>query len=224
VSRSAALTGLSSVTLCALVGACGSDASSERPGIAVKATNNTCEVEQTSFDAGKITFNVKNDGRIAHDFQIQGAKSKILTTGQSDTFDVALTQGAKAYICTLTGHADAGMKGTLGVGVTVGGGGGGGTVGKPKTTLRVTLSEFKIKITNLKGKKVTSVKAGLTRFLVKNSGKITHNFAIGGKSTPLLKRGKSATLNVTLKKGTKTFLCSVPGHPQAGMKGKLKVT
>jgi uncharacterized cupredoxin-like copper-binding protein len=115
------------------------------------------------------------------------------------------------------------MKGTLGVGVTVGGGGG-GTATKPKTTLRVTLSEFKIKITNLKGKRVTSVKTGLTRFLVKNVGKVGHNFAISGKSTPILKRNKSATLNVTLKKGTRAYLCSVPGHPQAGMKGKLRVT
>ena len=95
---------------------------------------------------------------------------------------------------------------------------------KPKTTLRITLSDFRIKVRTTSGKPVKSIKRGLTRFLVKNSGKISHNFAIGGKSTPILKRGKSATLNVTLTKGLKNYLCSIPGHPQAGMKGKLRVT
>ena len=35
---------------------------------------------------------------------------------------------------------------------------------------------------------------------------------------------KSATLKVTLTKGSKPYLCTVPGHATSGMKGVLKVT
>jgi uncharacterized cupredoxin-like copper-binding protein len=69
-----------------------------------------------------------------------------------------------------------------------------------------------------------SVKAGKVTFKVTNKGKIPHDFSIAGKKTALLKPGKSATLTVTLKKGSSAYKCTVPGHAQAGMKGTLKVT
>ena len=40
----------------------------------------------------------------------------------------------------------------------------------------------------------------------------------------MLKPGKSSTIRVTLPKGGKKYLCTVPGHAAAGMKGTLKVT
>ncbi|WP_081685595.1 plastocyanin/azurin family copper-binding protein [Candidatus Solirubrobacter pratensis] len=69
-----------------------------------------------------------------------------------------------------------------------------------------------------------SVKAGSVTFTVSNKGKIPHDFSIGGKKTKLIRPGKSATLKVTLKKGSVSFKCTVSGHAQAGMKGTLKVT
>jgi uncharacterized cupredoxin-like copper-binding protein len=83
------------------------------------------------------------------------------------------------------------------------------TAGKP--------SEFRFTLSS------KSVKAGKVTFKVTNKGKISHDFKIGGKTTPLLKAGKSATLTVTLKKGSAAYLCTVPGHAAAGMKGTLKV-
>ena len=134
MSRSAALTGLSSVTLCALVGACSSDASSERPGIAVKATNNTCEVEQTSFDAGKITFNVKNDGSKVTEVYVYGASgaefTKVISEvenigpGTSRELTVTLDPGSYELACKpgQTGHG-------IRQAITVGGGAAAGTSG-----------------------------------------------------------------------------------------------
>ncbi len=41
----------------------------------------------------------------------------------------------------------------------------------------------------------------------------------------MLKPSKSASLTVTLAKGkTYTYICTVPGHAQLGMKGKFKAT
>jgi uncharacterized cupredoxin-like copper-binding protein len=76
-----------------------------------------------------------------------------------------------------------------------------------KDTLRFTLSK-------------SSAPAGKVTFKVTNKGKLGHDFKIAGKKTPMLGAGKSATLTVTLKKGKKyPYLCTVPGHAAAGMKG-----
>ena len=59
---------------------------------------------------------------------------------------------------------------------------------------------------------------------VKNVGKIGHNFKINGKVTPMIKPGKKATLVVTFTKAGKLpYLCTIPGHAAAGMKGSFTV-
>jgi uncharacterized cupredoxin-like copper-binding protein len=71
--------------------------------------------------------------------------------------------------------------------------------------------------------KKTIVK-GVTTFKVTNKGTVSHNFKIAGKKTALIKAGKTATLKVTFAKAGKfPFLCTVPGHAIAGMKGTLTV-
>lgn len=84
--------------------------------------------------------------------------------------------------------------------------------------ITVTASEFKFKLSTK-----TVAAPGAVTFTVVNKGKIPHDFKISGKKTPLLKPGKSAKLTVTLKKGKVAYLCTVPGHAAAGMKGKLTV-
>jgi uncharacterized cupredoxin-like copper-binding protein len=84
------------------------------------------------------------------------------------------------------------------------------TAGKP-SEYRFTLSK-------------KSLKAGKATFKVTNKGKLAHDFSIAGKKTKLIKPGKSATLSVTLKKGSVSFRCTVSGHAQAGMKGTLRVS
>src|SRR5262249_51608263 len=91
---------------------------------------------------------------------------------------------------------------------------------KPKgVTVKAKESEFKIALST------STVKAGTVTFDVSNAGKIQHDLAIqGGKKTALINPGSSATLTVTLKKGSYTLYCTVPGHRQAGMVAKLAVT
>jgi uncharacterized cupredoxin-like copper-binding protein len=67
------------------------------------------------------------------------------------------------------------------------------------------------------------VSPGAVTFRITNSGTLAHDFKIAGKRTKLVKKGKSTTLTVTLKKGTYSYLCTVPGHAAGGMKGKLTV-
>jgi len=62
---------------------------------------------------GKVVFKLVNKGSLAHDFKIAGKKSKMIGKGKTGLFTVTLTKGSKAYLCTVPGHAAAGMKGTL---------------------------------------------------------------------------------------------------------------
>jgi uncharacterized cupredoxin-like copper-binding protein len=86
------------------------------------------------------------------------------------------------------------------------------------TTVTVAASEFKFKLSK------TSVPKGSVTFVVTNKGKIVHDFKINGKVTPRLQPGKSAKLVVKFAKAGKfAYLCTVPGHAAAGMKGTLTV-
>jgi uncharacterized cupredoxin-like copper-binding protein len=97
----------------------------------------------------------------------------------------------------------------------------GGSNASSATTVNVTAgkpSEFHFILS-----KKTIVK-GRTTFKVTNKGTIEHNFRIAGKKTVLIKPGKTATLKVTFTKAGKfPFLCTVPSHAAAGMKGTLRV-
>jgi nitrite reductase (NO-forming) len=75
-------------------------------------------------------------------------------------------------------------------------------------------------------------------FNVTDVGVATHDFEICtapkiglgypnlcvGTTTKQLAPTESGTISVTLKKGIYEYLCTVPGHANAGMKGVLIVT
>jgi uncharacterized cupredoxin-like copper-binding protein len=86
-------------------------------------------------------------------------------------------------------------------------------------TIKVTATDFKFKLSR------TSVPTGTTViFKVTNKGQIPHDFKINGKKTPLVAPKQSTTLKVTfIKAGKYPYLCTVPGHAAAGMKGVLTV-
>jgi uncharacterized cupredoxin-like copper-binding protein len=72
-----------------------------------------------------LEFRVHNAGATEHNFSLTGIGStEMIPAGESDVLNVAaLDAGTYAYICMVTGHADAGMKGVL----TVGGSNSGGS-------------------------------------------------------------------------------------------------
>ena len=72
--------------------------------------------------------------------------------------------------------------------------------------------------------KTIDAPAGSLKVTLQNRGAVYHTLKIEGTSLDLTANpGKSDEGSVTLSKGTYTFECTVPGHAQAGMKGKLVV-
>jgi len=83
-----------------------------------------------------------------------------------------------------------------------------------------------------------TVKHGLITFTITNNGNLPHDFelcssnkggtadkCVGKKIPALISPGQTGKLTVNVTKpGLYEYLCTVPGHAAAGMKGILKVT
>lgn len=108
-----------------------------------------------------------------------------------------------------------------------------------KTSVSVRLKEFKVLPSPV------TARRGPVSFVVKNTGKVNHEFVVlrtstaptklrvkSGKAievgrvgeTGALKPGKSRTLTLTLKVGKYVLLCNLPGHYQAGQRISFRVS
>ena len=95
---------------------------------------------------------------------------------------------------------------------SAGGGGGGAAV------TEVSLGEFFIKPPD-------ATAAADSVLKVKNDGTMDHDLAVeGGPATEMLKPGGEGELDLAgVAAGTYTWICQVPGHADAGMKGTITV-
>jgi uncharacterized cupredoxin-like copper-binding protein len=108
----------SAAALLAVVGvvaapALGSRTHATATAVTVTATEFHFKFSKTSVPHGSVTFTVVNKGHVAHDFKIGGKKTPLIKPGKSTKLTVTLKAGKIAYLCTVAGHAAAGMKGKL---------------------------------------------------------------------------------------------------------------
>jgi plastocyanin len=72
-----------------------------------------------------------------------------------------------------------------------------------------------------------TAKAGSVTLVMPNKSPITHDISVKGNGVtqqgPRVGQGGTSKITVSLKPGTYTFYCSVPGHEAGGMKGTLTV-
>ena len=104
------------------------------------------------------------------------------------------------------------------------GGGGGKSAGGGATTNISADPSGQLKFNTTK----LTAKAGQNTFDFTNDAPISHDFTIEDSSgakvgnTPVF-TGGTKSFSVNLKPGTYKFLCTVPGHAQAGREGTLTV-
>ena len=83
--------------------------------------------------------------------------------------------------------------------------------------INVTLLDTKISLS------AKSAPVGKVTFVVKNSGKLVHNFRVGGKTTKALAHGKTATLVVTFTVAKSyAYLSTLPHGKTKGLNGVFK--
>jgi len=96
------------------------------------------------------------------------------------------------------------------------------------TAQTVTFHETEFKI----DPPTVALAAGTYQFVYVNDGKFPHDLHVTGQgstqeiagATETLKPGGMGSFMITLKPGTYTFFCAVPGHRDRGMQGTLTVT
>jgi plastocyanin len=187
--------------------------------------------------AGTVIFTVVNKGKISHNFAIGGKITPNLLPGKSAKLTVKFTKkGRFPYICTIVGHAGAGMRGVFSVGLpavkpppstpppttttqppptttsTT-------PVGSAKTTVTVNMVEYAFQLSQ------ATIPSGQITFVINNKGNEVHNFAIlGNRAGAQIAPGTSETWTVSLPPGTYNYDCDVPFHADRGMTGQFTVT
>src|SRR3954462_9204749 len=95
-----------------------------------------------------------------------------------------------------------------------------GAPARPAATYKLSASKSSLKFNVTK----ITAKAGKVTLRMANPASFKHAVAIKGHgSGKTVGKGGTSTVTATLKKGTYTFYCPVPGHEAAGMKGTLVV-
>jgi uncharacterized cupredoxin-like copper-binding protein len=232
---------ITTLALAALVGGLLAGTGRAVPGKAsAKVTTITVTASEWKFKlskstipaTGTVAFKVVNKGKIGHDFKIAGKKTKLLDPGKSQTITVKFgKKGHFAYLCTVTGHAKLGMKGTFNVAAkpvstststTTGGTTTTTTsVTGPATTVNVSMKEYSFTLSQ------NTVPQGTITFVIKNDGIEPHNFDISGiKAGAIIGPGQTETWTVGLaaKASGYVYVCDVPFHIDRGMTGLLNVT
>jgi plastocyanin len=77
------------------------------------------EFKQASAKPGEVTLISKNDSSVAHDISVKGGgvseEGPVVSGGKSSKVSVKLRPGRYTFFCSVPGHEQAGMKGTLNV-------------------------------------------------------------------------------------------------------------
>ena len=194
-----------------------------------------------------VVIKAVNKGALPHTFTILDvADTGEVAAGSSAEVTVNLPPGDYTFDCSIPGHKEAGMVGTLKVvegGAAPGGAAtpaqaaaspaaspveaspaaaspavGGGAAELP-TTYEVDMVDLAFQPTDLTIPANTDVTIKAV-----NKGALPHTFTIPDVAdTGEVASGSSAEVKVNLPPGEYTFDCAVPGHKEAGMVGKITV-
>jgi quinohemoprotein ethanol dehydrogenase len=197
-----------------------------------KKFSDSCYSGSTST-AGNLVFVGRNDGHLQ---AYNATNGKLLWSfqtgaGANNTACVFTLDGKEVVACYAAGSAHGddlwlfGLNGKLGPAPAGTTSGAKQHAGEKKPTAPTNASTVNVGATEFKFTFSTqTVHTGTITFKVKNNGSIPHNLSINGNQTPDITPGSTATLKVTFTKaGNYPYLCTIPGHAEAGMKGVLKV-
>lgn len=210
-----------------LVGAaCSSD--SKAGATTVTATDTSCTPEKTTFDAGKVTFEAKNEGKKVTELYVYGKGDRIMGEvenvgpGTSRNLTVDLEAGDYELACK-PGQTGKGIRKAI---VVTGEGGEQSADAAVDREHEVTATDFAFAgMDGFTGKANETIE-----FYLQNDGKVDHEFEVLDPSGKALgevepvKAGEKGEGVITLgDAGTYSYVCGMAGHEEAGMKGTFTV-
>jgi len=193
--------------------------------------------KELTIGTGPQIISITNTGASLHDFSIDALNIKQdLQPGQTVQVKIDAPAGTYEYYCSVPGHKQAGMVGTLTVkeGVkppsqatpvpggslaagspTAGTQSAGG--GAAETT--INLEDIKFEPNSFSLPANTPTKGRL-----KNTGATLHNFSIEAlRISQDVQPGQTLEIEINAPAGSYQYYCNVPGHKEAGMVGTLTV-
>jgi plastocyanin len=204
-------------------------------------------LDALQFDPSEIEaapgqeIHVVNQGSLQHDFVVDelGMATELLNGGDEQTITVpedAEVGASFTYYCSVPGHRQAGMEGTITI-VEAGGGEAAAATEGEATPEEAAVSTEPVDASQpitvetldslaFDPAEIAAAPGQVIR--VVNNGTLQHDFAVDewGLATALLGNGQEDEIQVPLTAvigTTVAYYCSVPGHRPAGMEGRLTV-
>jgi plastocyanin len=186
----------------------------------IVAVDNDFPEKAVSVAQGQV-LGYKNEGNALHTLVAENApaweKLTVASSGEEAKGLVDLEPGEYIFFCDVAGHRTSGMEATVTV-TPAGSGGGGSAAGGPVVVASTGDIAFDpTEITAPAGAEIT----------LKNVGAVPHDFTIEGAAQfkPLVVSddGEEAKGTLNVDPGEYVFFCSIPGHREIGMEGKLTV-
>jgi nitrite reductase (NO-forming) len=189
-----------------------------------------------------VTINLTNSGAAVHDFTIEALGiHEVLDPGAETSIAVNAAVGDYDYICTQPGHKEAGMVGVMhaveeGAAGAEGGaspvaspGASASPVGQPAAEadggaaaadeVTVDMVDIAFEPTEFTIPAGTNVTVHLT-----NSGAAIHDFTIETLGIhEVVDPGAESTVTINAEPGAYDYICTQPGHKEAGMVGVMTV-
>lgn len=195
--------------------------------IDVRASGSECTPAKKSFDAGKLTFKVRNTGSQVTELYVYAPGDKVvgevenIGPGTARTVTVDVAKGSYELACK-PGQTGRGIRTTINV---TGEGG-----GSAKASRELAVKAFDYGFTT--PAELSGVKAGeKIQFELTNTGAEAHEFEVLGPDGATVGEvgetgpGKKGDGDVTFATaGTYTYRCAIKDHEQRGMKGTFTVS
>ncbi len=197
------------------------------PTVAVAASDDECQVVQTEFDSGPITFAVTNNGSQVTEVYVYGENDRVMgeveNIGPGTSRNLQVTLGGGDYeVACKPGQTGNGIRVAIDVS------GEANSMPPPASQqIEVTAADY-----DFEGVDDVTIAAGETiEFEMINSGTVDHEFEVlGPEGGPLgevgpTEPGEDGHVTLTFSEaGTYTFVCGIDDHEERGMVGTFEVS
>lgn len=222
---------LATIPLAATLSACTSSDSAS--ATEVVSTQSECKAEKTSFDAGKLTLRLKNEGKQPTELYVYGKGDRIIgeveNVGPGSARNLVVNVKAGSYeLACKPGQKGSGIR----VPIEVTGDGGGEDAASAEAPTKYDREIELDAVDYAFEKPITGITAGqVIEFKLHNKGTKDHEFELFGPDghvigeIPPVKPGEEGEAILELKKaGVYRYVCGVDDHETRGMTGTFEVT